>query len=209
MDEIIYQSHPDVVIATNTFRNVETILQFEDVPLIEVGKFFDAGYTTRFNVYHSDGTHIAVVKGSQIYLTEAGKKASLKTRHEQNLTACELEGKTIIELRRDGPAAIKGWAELHAPEGVFVKATDADMSAIRGDGTHIHVGGLRLANGFFDGQKIGIHVTRQQITIGGGGRSARVEIGRIATFRSTGGGKITFGESDVRISGGDEQQRKQ
>jgi hypothetical protein len=75
--ELIYQNHPSVVIATNTFVNVPTIIQFEDVPLLEVGKFADAGYTTRLAVYHNDGTKIAVVKGSRIFLTEEGKKANL------------------------------------------------------------------------------------------------------------------------------------
>jgi len=166
--DVVFQSHPDVVIATNTFRNVETILQYENSPLIQVGKFVEAGYTTKFRVYHSDGTHIADVKGSQIYLTKDGKNASVKTRYDPNLTACELEGRTILELHRDGPTALRGWAELYAPEGVLIKANDSDLlQAIRSNGSHIQVGGLEINNSIFNGQKIGIHVTRDRICIGG------------------------------------------
>src|SRR5690242_20668530 len=107
---VIFQSHPDVVIGSNTFRNVPTIIQFEVTPLIEVGKFEPAGFTTRIAVYHNDGTKIAVVKGSQVYLTDEGRKASVTPRYEAGLTVCELEGKPIFELRRTSAAALKGWA---------------------------------------------------------------------------------------------------
>src|SRR6266496_126205 len=156
--DVIFQESPVVEIATNKFINVATIIQWEDVPLMEVGQFEVAGYTTRFAIYHNDGTKIAVVKGSQMYPTEEGERASLKMRHEPNLTACELEGRTIFELRRTGAAALKGTAELYAPEGVFIKANDADLSALLGDGTHLQVGGLHLSNGEFVGHEIGIHM---------------------------------------------------
>lgn len=44
------------------FRNVPVILQFEDVPLLEVVEFESAGYSVQFAVYHSDGTKLAKVK---------------------------------------------------------------------------------------------------------------------------------------------------
>lgn len=195
--DVIYQTHPDVIIATNTFRNVETLLKYENVPLIEVGKFVPAGYTTRINVYHSDGTHIAVVKGSQIYLTEEGKKASIKPRFEPNLTAYELDGRTIIELRREGAAALKGSAEMYAPEGVFIKATDAEMSALRGDGTAIRVAGVSISGGFFDGHKCGIHVTRDGVCFGGeGGTSLIANIGDF-TVRASGSGRFGIGRFGI------------
>jgi len=42
--EIIYQSHPDVTVATNKFVGIPTIIQFENTPLLEVGKY-EVGFT--------------------------------------------------------------------------------------------------------------------------------------------------------------------
>lgn len=164
--DVIFQSHPDVIIATNTFRNVGTIIQYEGIPLFEVGKFETAGYTTRFSVFHSDGTKIAVVKGSQIYLTEEGKKARIEMRHEPNLTACEVEGKTIFELRREGAAALKGSAELFTPDGAFVRANDDGISGVTRDDDQLKVGNMTMKGCLFANMRIAILVSNGRISIG-------------------------------------------
>lgn len=164
--DLIYTTYPAITIATNTFVNVGTIIQFEDTPLFEVKEFQPTEFTTRLTVFHSDGTKIAVVKGSQLYLTEEGKKATIKLRHEPNLTACELEGRTILELRRKEAAALHGWAELHTPDGALVKALDAGLSAIRADGTAIKIGGMVLKGCLFKNLAIGIHVRKTGISVG-------------------------------------------
>ena len=169
MTEIIFQEHPDVTLGTCVFRNVPTILQFEDTPMLEVGKFEGAGYRTRFPVFHSDGTQIAVVKGSQIYITDEGRKASIKTRFEPNLTVCELEGKPILELRRKGATALHGWAELYAPGGVLIRASSSEVSGLLRDGGQLNVGGFTLQGCTFDGCAVGIHVMHDKIRIGAGG----------------------------------------
>lgn len=52
MDKAItFQAHPDVIIGSNTFRNVPTILRYEETPLLEVGKFEPAAYAARFAVF--------------------------------------------------------------------------------------------------------------------------------------------------------------
>jgi hypothetical protein len=127
--DVIFQAHPTVTLAGNHFI-CQVVIQWEEVPLMEVGQFQKAGFTTKFAVYHSDGTKIAVVKGAQIYPTEEGKAALVTMRHEPNLTACELEGRTIFELRRQGAAALKGAAELYTPEGAFIKCNDSGMKSL-------------------------------------------------------------------------------
>jgi hypothetical protein len=165
--EITFNEHPDVIIGTNTFRNVPTILQFEGTPLIEVEKSEPAGYRIKYAVYNRDGIQIAVVKGAQMYRTAEGAAANIKLRHEPNLTACELDDKTILELHRHGASALKGWAELYAPEGVLVKANDAGASAMLRNGDFLPLpGGGYLRNSVFDGCKIGILATRQSLTVG-------------------------------------------
>lgn len=169
--DITFQEHPDVVIATNTFRNVETILQYEEFPLIEVGKFADAGYTTKFNVFHSDGSHMAVVKGARVFITE-GAKAKVTARQEPDLTVCEMDGRPIIELRRKGASALKGWAELYAPHGVFIKAHETSLVVQRSDGLYIPSHRSSASNLLISDEKIGIHVTKECVYFGSiGGNS--------------------------------------
>lgn len=164
--DLVFQQSPDVVIATNTFRNVPTILQYEETPLIEVGKFAEAGYTTRFSIFHNDGTKIAVVDGSRIRLTPEGDKANIRRREEQNLVVCELDGKPIIEMRHTSPHSLRGWAELHAPGGVFIKALDAGVTGIRQDGSAITLGGMTMTGCTFINNRIGIHVRHDGIHLG-------------------------------------------
>src|SRR5580765_3737147 len=90
MDTLIYQASPEVVFATNRFIGVPIILQYEDTPLLEVIQNTDAGYTSQFSIYHSDGTYLAKVVGSQIHPTDAGKKAGLTLRYPNRMTVCEM-----------------------------------------------------------------------------------------------------------------------
>lgn len=154
--EVIFQQQPDLWIGNCVFRNTPTIIQWKDTPILEVGKFVDAGFTTKFAVFHSDGTQIAVVKGSQIYPTEAGKKAKITPRYFPNLTAFELEGKTILELRRDSAAALRGWAELYAPEGVLIKSTAPPLSQLTNEYGSLLIGGFQVMDAEFEAP-IGIH----------------------------------------------------
>ena len=142
--DVIFQQSPVVTLGGNHFLNCPTIIQWEDVPLMEVGKFESAGYTTKFAIYNSSGDKIAVVKGSQLHLTKEGKDAALKMRHEPNLTACEFNGRTLFELRRQGAAALKGAAELYAPEGALITVNDSKTAALLGTGGALKVGGVTM-----------------------------------------------------------------
>ena len=166
--EITFQSHPEVSLGGNTFLNTPTILQFEDIPLLEVGQYENAGYTTRFPVYHNDGNKIAVVVGSRIHLTAEGKNANIKPRFQPDLTVFELEGKPILELRRKGAAAFSGWAELYAPEGILIRAFDSSISGLLRGGDALQLGGMTLMGNTFAGCRIGVHITHDHISIGVG-----------------------------------------
>jgi hypothetical protein len=199
MESLFFQESPEVEIGTNKFINVPTIIQWEDVPLLQVGQFIEAGYTTKLRVFHNDGTHIADVNGSQVYSTSAGVKAAVSCRTEDGglLTVCEVEGKPIFELRRRNPGQLKGWAEIHAPEGVLIKVTDAETAALLGDGTALQVGGLAIRDGRFDGHEIGIHVTKQGIAFGGkGGKGMKFNFGGFTASASGGGGVAFVRDSD-------------
>lgn len=157
--------------------------------MLEVGKFASAGYTYRFPVYDSGGTKIAVVDGARIHLTGDGEKAKITPRHEQNLTAYELEGKTILELRRMNAAALRGWAELYTPEGILVIARDAQTAAIARDGRPFGVAGITISGQTVNGAPIGILVRRQGESISVGvGVSGSFSLPTMPPFRRPGPG---------------------
>lgn len=166
--DLVFQEHPLVWLGESWFRNVPTIIQWEDVPLMEVGQFEPGGYSTKFAIYHSDGTKIAVVKGSQFYLTAEGQSAQLTLRHPPGMTVCELEGRTIFELRREEAAALKTTAELYAPEGVFIKTSDAclDIAGRIASGNYTTPNGFTLKKCFAWNMPIGIHITKNIVGIG-------------------------------------------
>ena len=97
-----------------------------------------------------------------------GKKANIVTRHEPNLIVCEVEGKPILELRKNGACAVCGWAELYAPEGVLIRALDSGVSGFLRGGDAMIVSGVQMQNILFKDHQIGIHITRQGIGLGVG-----------------------------------------
>ena len=146
-DDLIFNTHPEFTIATNTFVDCPIILQYEDTPLIELVKNVDASFTTEISIYHNDGTYLAKAKGTQLYPSDDGKKAGVSLRHPDGMTVCEMVGQTLFELHRQQAAALKGTAELYAPNGVFIKATDSGIAGQimeRVDGPHLEIGGMHM-----------------------------------------------------------------
>lgn len=99
MSKLIYQAEPVVVLATNTFINVPIVLQFDDTPLISVVREQNLGFTTEIPIYHEDGTYLAKVRGTRVYATEDGKKAGLEIRQFSDAWACEINGRTVFEVK--------------------------------------------------------------------------------------------------------------
>jgi hypothetical protein len=167
-DSLIFTAHPEVMIATNRFIQVPTILMFEDTPLLEVEKIPEAGYTTKYSIYHSDGTYLAKVVGARLFPTSEGTRAGLTLRHPPGMTVCELGGNTLFEIRRSEAAALKTQAELWSPTGQFIKATDAGLAMFKdvGDKEALKIGGVTMSGCTFQGCSIGIHLTRNGVGIG-------------------------------------------
>ena len=167
-DSLIFTDHPDVTIATNRFIQVPTILMFEDTPLLEVEALPEAGFTTKYSIYHSDGTYLAKVVGSRLFLTDDGTKAGLELRHPPGITVCELAGKTLFEIQRQEAAALKTQAELWSPTGQFIKATDAGLAMFKdaADKDALKIGGITMTGCTFQGCSIGIHLTQKGVGIG-------------------------------------------
>lgn len=102
--KFIFQSSPEVTIATHKFINVPVVLQYEDTPLMEIIRHQDIGFTARIPIYHSDGTYLAKVAGNRVYPTEAGLKANIEIRNPQGKVICSLDNKvmfrTVTRYRR-------------------------------------------------------------------------------------------------------------
>jgi len=167
---LVFAESPAVTFATNTFVNVPVILKYGDTPLIEVVGALDAGFTTQFVIYDDSGTKMAVVKGTQIYLTSEGERDSIELRHPQGKTICERGSQTLFELERIGPAAFKAAAELYSPDGRFVVAQHDVMPALFESGQPLSIGGLLLQGNYFNGVAVGVHIRSDgSIAIGSNG----------------------------------------
>ena len=52
VNELVFQESPRIELASNSFQDVPTILQYGDIPLIEVVRT-DPRYTTQISVYQN------------------------------------------------------------------------------------------------------------------------------------------------------------
>ena len=155
--ELVFQSSPRIVVATNTFINVPVILKFEDTPLLEVIKEQGIGFTTQIPIYHSDGTYLAKVTGNRVYPTEAGKKAKIEIRDTPSKFLCSLENRVLFELSHGVGEAFKANAELYAPDGYFVKCSVSPKpELIDLTGTAMRVGGVTMSGNVFQNLSVGI-----------------------------------------------------
>ena len=167
--KLIFQSSPSITVATNTFINVPVVLKYEETPLIEVIKEQGIGFTTQIPIYHSDGTYLAKVKGNRVYPTEAGKKANIEIRNLEGKFICSLENKVMFELSHDVGDAFKAEAELYAPDGYFVKCTEAPLPQLFDlTGSAIKVSGVTFSGNVVQNCPIGIWLRKNGSCILGG-----------------------------------------
>jgi hypothetical protein len=161
MEPLIFQESPVVHLASNAFIEVPTVLQYDETPLIQVVRAAKAGFTTEIPVYHSDGTYLAKVVGSQIYPTDDGKKAGVTLRHLGHATICELNGKTIFEIIREEAAALRTQAELYTPDGSFIKcAENLAGYVLAPQQDRLQIRGLTMMRCTIKGPRIGILVKK-------------------------------------------------
>jgi hypothetical protein len=156
-NSLIFQTTPQVTLATNKFINVPVILKYEDTNLIEVIKEEGIGFTTQIPIYHQDGTYLAKVNGNRMYLTKDGEKAGLKIEKHQNLWVCTMDKLTLFEIQQQEGDAFKTSAELYTPDGYFVKCSSSPTpNLIDTTGNELKIGGLIMSGNTFSGCRIGI-----------------------------------------------------
>ena len=154
MDKLIFSQLPQVTIATNTFIRVPVILQYEDIPLISLVKTEKAGFTTSIPIYHSDGTYLAKVVGSQLHATKEGVDAGIKMLYPNRMTVCMMNEKVLFEIRREEAAALRTNAELFTPDGYFVKITEDSNKLFNRES--MQIGGVTMMGCVFSNLQIGI-----------------------------------------------------
>jgi hypothetical protein len=159
MSDLVFTQFPVVTFATNTFVRVPTILQFEDTPLLSVVREEKLGFTSEIPIYHSDGTYLGKVRGTRIYPTEEGKKVNFSVRRLPDTTVCELDSRTVFEIRHQAGDAFRASAELYTPTGFFVKSHDGPMpELIDASGQALRVGGVTMIGNWIEGARIGVLV---------------------------------------------------
>jgi len=155
--KLVFQSTQKVLLATNTFINVPVILKYEDIPLIEVVNQQGIGFTTQIPIYHSDGTYLAKVTGNRLYPTEAGKKVNIEIRDMSGKFVCSIENRVVFELSHGVGGAFKENAELYAPDGYFVRCSDAPKPELFDlTGNAITAGGVTMVGNVFQNLSVGI-----------------------------------------------------
>jgi hypothetical protein len=139
-EQLIFVQSPAIVIATNTFL-CRIPIRYKDTPMLEFVKELTT-YTTTIPIFHSDGTKLAVAKGSQLYRTKEGEKAGVTMRYVPDGTVCEINGKPAFEIRRKGAAALKMTAELFTCDAAFLKWSEETLSGVLSvePGKVLHVG---------------------------------------------------------------------
>jgi len=104
----------------------------------------------KYQIYHSDGTYLAKVRGNRVYPTEAGKKVNIEIRDTPGKFICSLENKVIFELSHGVGEEFKADAELYAPDGRFVKCFDSPKPELfDAKGNAIKVGGITMVGNVF------------------------------------------------------------
>jgi hypothetical protein len=162
-ERLTFSSTPEITIATNTFKNVPIILQYEDTPLIEIVKTQLSLFTTQIPIYDLNGTYLAKVVGARIFPTESGKSAGLSLRFPKNMTVCEQNGKTLFELLYRNPASLSASAELYTPDGAFIKTQFNSALELFSPKNKeaIQINGITLQGCVFENLRIGIQVYKQ------------------------------------------------
>ena len=115
------------------------------------------GFTTEIPIYHPDGTYLAKVNGTRVYLTKDGKKAGIEMRYPKDMTVCEMDGKPLFEIYHEAGDAFRTHAELYTPNGFFIKSHDAPMpEMISTNGNALQIGGIHMSGNSISGCRIGL-----------------------------------------------------
>ena len=161
MDELIFTSSPVMTLATNIFINVPIILQYEEIPLIQIVKAQPAGFTTQIPIYHPDGTYLAKAVGSRLVLTSEGRKAGLSLKYLNKMTVCKLGSRVLFEIIRQEAAALKTHAELFTPDGYFVKITESPQPELFDASSHsLRITGITMSENTIANCRIGIWIKK-------------------------------------------------
>ena len=158
MTDLIIHNTDWIEFGGNFFQNVPILIQYKSTPLVEVVNHVDASFTTQLTIFNKDGVKLARVKGTQIYRTPDGEKSNLVLSHPDKMTVCQLDGKIIFEMRRQTAAALKGSAELYAPDGLFVRVNDAGSGVAATPSDQIVIGGTVLRGNRLSNMRVGIQI---------------------------------------------------
>ena len=167
VNSLIFSPSALVRFGGNTFVNVTTLLQVDGIPLIETIKNDSISNTTRFSIFNSDGTPLALVLGTRLILTPSGEKAGVSVTFQSRLTICALGPKILFEIRRVSAAYLAITAELYSPTGLVVKSNPSvPFATFSRDGRQIATASISTPT--LRNARIGFSVTDEGKFIGFG-----------------------------------------
>jgi len=154
---LVFIKVPIVTLSTNKFVGIPVILKYEDTPMLEIINEQGIGFTTQIPIFHSDGTYLAKVRGNRVFLTPEGKKANIVLEQPMGKTVCKLDNRILFELTHGVGDEFKADAELHTPDGYFLKCDNTPMpSLINANNTALKVAGVTMSGCTIQGFKVGI-----------------------------------------------------
>jgi len=108
------------------------------------------------------------LKATEFILPKQEKKVNIEIRDTPGKFICSLENKVMFELSHDVGDAFKADAELYAPDGYFVKCSDAPNPELFDlTGNAIKVGGVTMIGNVFQNLSVGIWLRKDgSCTIG-------------------------------------------
>jgi hypothetical protein len=150
---------PTVELGTNLFVGVPVVLKYDETNLIEIVSILQAGYTTRFSLFNSDGEKIGKVVGSRLIKTDIGQKCGLEEEHRDKVTALKLGTQTLAEIRRTEAAALKTEAELYVPDGKTIKIHSETAELLSPFNGSLRLGGTILTRNTIENCSVGIKLS--------------------------------------------------
>ena len=164
-ENLLFTELPETKIANNIIMSPIPI-RYHDEAMLELVKEVKL-YEAKVPIFHSDGTKLAVVKGSQLYDTDDGKKAGVSLRHLPGVTVCEISGKPVFEIQRKGAAAITMTAELYTYDATFLRWSDTFITGLlfSDPDKPLKIGGLVMSDCYLEGP-VGIQIGQPSQSLG-------------------------------------------
>lgn len=157
-DDLVFTRSPVVRYGTNIFINTPVILQYDDIPLIEVVQTRQHDFTSQFTIFDADGGFSTRVRGRRLFPVDNGPTDNIDIRQlRPGVWVCRQEDKTLFEIR----GLDDGWevdCELFTPDGRLIRSRVGHVTELIEQTGPIRLQGVTCEGNSFIGCSIGFHI---------------------------------------------------